>query len=179
MATALIIISVLLWGASLWACLRRRLLAPGLSYLALLAVSLADTPEGYPLLPVNSVILTGWLCMTIVVMVATTLQPRDERRSAAGAGYMTLGALAGMAVGLLGFTLAEGTGMRYSIMVVATAAGVLFGYLMYGNTPAGRAEAPGRARFAGTLLAKGFPIAIAVMQLGVALVLAMAIYLRP
>lgn len=178
MSIALIVISVILWGASLWACLQRRLLAPGLSYLALLALSFARSADGYPLLPVNNVILTGWLCMTVVVMVATTLQPEAERRSPAGAGYMTLGALAGMAVGLLGFTVAEGIGMRYSIMVIATAAGVLFGYLMYGNTPAGRAAAPGRRRFAGPLLAKGFPIAIAVMQLGVALVLVMAIYTK-
>lgn len=181
MEIVLIIISVLLWGAAFWCLWKRRLLAPAFSYLALLALSFARTPEGYSLLPVNNTILTGWLCMTLIVMVATLLQPESERRDSAGVGYMAVGSLVGMAVGLLGFSVAETPGMRYSIMVVATAAGTFFGYLLYGNTPQGRAARIEGARerrgvFA-SLLSKGFPIALTVMQLGVALVLLIALYI--
>lgn len=182
MEIVLIIISALLWGAAFWSLWKRRLLAPAFSYLALLLLSFARTPEGYSLLPVNNMILTGWLCMTLIVMVATLLQPDSERRDTAGVGYMTVGAVVGMAVGLLGFSVAETPGMRYSIMIVATAAGTFFGYLLFGNTPQGRSGRlegvrERRGLFA-SLLSKGFPIALTVMQLGVALVLLIALYAR-
>lgn len=176
MAILLIIISVLLWGAAFWSLFRHRLLSPGLSYLALLALSFAKTSTGLALLPVNNTILTGWLCMTLIVMVTTLLQPERERRDAAAVGYMTLGAVVGMAVGLLGFSVAETAGMRYSIMVVATAAGTFFGSILYGNTPQGRAATLSPRSRLNDLLAKGFPIALTVMQLGVALVLLIALY---
>lgn len=179
MSIFLIILAVISWGAAFWSLWRYRLLAPGLSYIALLLISFAKSAEGYPLLPVNNTILTGWLCMTVIVMVSTLLQPENERRSTSGIGYMTIGALVGMVVGLLGFTVSESVGMRYSIMVVAAMAGTFFGYLMFGNTPEGRAEAPGRRNFVGPLLAKGFPIALTVMQLGVALVILVALYAKP
>lgn len=172
MSIFLIISACLLWGASFLMLFRRILLAPGLSYLALLVLSFA-TKDGLPLLPVNNVILISWLSITIVVMLTILLQTQQMRSSTAGMGYMTIGAVAGMIVGLLGFTIAEDITMRYSIMVVGTAAGTILGYLMYRNTPSGRSA---QENFLPYLAAKGFPVAITVMQAGVALVLALALY---
>lgn len=175
MAVFLIILSILLWGAAIAALFYRILLAPGLSYLALVMLSLAQK-DGFPVLPVNNVILISWLCITVVVMLTTLMQPNVVNKARRGMGYMTVGALAGMVVGLLGLSISESVSMRYSIMVVATAIGTFFGYLMYTNTPTGRMDRPGHKSFFGYLLAKGFPTAITIMQAGTALVIALALY---
>ena len=172
MSIFLIILSCLLWGASFVALFKRLLLAPGLSYLALVVLSMAQK-DGNPLLPVNNVILISWLAITVIVMLLTLMQPPEVRSSTRGMGYLAIGAFAGLAVGLLGFSVAESVSMRYSIMVVATAAGTFLGYLMYHNTPSGRNNSVG---FLSYLLAKGFPTAITIMQAGVPLVLLLAIY---
>lgn len=172
MATALIITGILLWGAAFVALFRRLVLAPALSFLALLAVSFARE-DTLPLLPINNVILISWLSITIVVMAATIMQNEETRRSSFGMAYIVTGAVAGMAVGLLGCTVTPDITMRYSIMVVATIAGTFFGYLLFGNTPEGKSRRQG---FFPYLMAKGFPAAITVMQLGVPLVLAIALY---
>ncbi|MDE6142491.1 MAG: hypothetical protein K2F94_00270, partial [Muribaculaceae bacterium] len=114
-------------------------------------------------------------CMTIVVATATMLQPVPLRRASRGMGYIMTGAIAGMAIGLLGFSFASHVSMLYAIMVVATAAGTFFGFLIYTNTPQGRPVGIGSGNFFKYLLAKGFPTAITVMQLGVVLVLLIAI----
>lgn len=155
---------------------RNQLLAPALSYCGLLAISFASG-NGVPLLPVNNTILIGWLCMTLVVMVATILQPVAVRMQRRGTIYMTVGAFAGMAVGLLGSTLSPSISILYGLMIVGVAAGVLFAYLLFTNTPAGEAVSLRSGNFFRYLLAKGFPIAIAVMIIGVVAVLAVALYI--
>lgn len=175
MALFLIIISALMWiasGAALW---RRPLLSPAFSYIALLVLSLASQ-GGYPVLPLNSTILVGWLCMSLVVMVATMLQPSSLTAYGPGTAYMLVGALAGMAVGLAVTTTGIGVATAYGIMVIGTAGGTFFGYLLFTNTPAGRRSGIGSGRFWSCLTAKGFPAAITVMQLGVALVLTVMQY---
>lgn len=172
MATALIILSIIIWGASLVMLFRKIMLAPVLSFIALFVLSLAQE-DTLPILPVNNVILISWLSITVVATVATMLQPEQVRETKFGMGYMTLGALAGMAAGLLGFTITDDMPMRYSIMAVATIAGTFFGYLLFNNTPRGRER---QFSFFNYLMVKGFPVAITMMQIGVALVIAIAIY---
>lgn len=174
MAIFLLISSIVLWLASLAALFYRQLLAPALSYLGLLVLSFAH--EGtVPLLPISNVLLWGWLAMTIVVMMIVLLQPSAVRASIRGEGYMAGGAITGLAIGLLGFTMSSDINMLYGIMVIAVAAGTFLGYLMYTRTPAGNALRAGSGNFFNYLLAKGFPTAITVMQLGVACVLAIAL----
>ena len=170
----LIILSCLLWLSSLGALRGRQIAAPALSFAALAVLGLARK-GGYPLLPINVTILTGWLVMTLVVMFACYLQPPVVRAQTKGWGYMAGGALVGMALGLLGHTVSSGVSMMYGIMVVATAAGTVIGFLLYTNTPDGRPVAPRSGHFFKYLLAKGFPTAITVMQMGVALVLLIAV----
>ena len=86
------------------------------------------------------------------------------------------GALAGMAVGLLACSFTTSIGILYTSMISGTVAGIFFGFLLYSRTPDGRPVGIGSGHFFQYLLAKGFPTAITVMQIGVAIVLAVAVY---
>ncbi|MDE7160926.1 MAG: hypothetical protein K2O24_08825 [Muribaculaceae bacterium] len=174
MAVFLIILGILVWIASIVCLWRRTILSPGLSFVALLLVSFARR-DGYQLLPINGTILIGWLCMAVVVTLLTMMQPRELTASARGTSYMAVGSLTGIAVGLLASTFTASLSMIYSSMIVGVAAGVFFGYILYTNTPDGRGLRIGEGRFMPVLLAKGFPVAITVMQIGVALVLLLAV----
>lgn len=175
MTVILIIFSCMLWVLSGWLLFGRQTLAPGASFVALTLLSLAKSGDGYPLLPINNTILIGWLCMTVVVTLATMLQPLPVRQQSKGMGYILSGAVVGMVVGLLGFTFSSNLPMLYGIMIVATVAGVFFGFLLYSRTPDGAAVSPSSGNFFRYLLAKGFPTAITVMQAGVALVILLAV----
>lgn len=174
MSLFLIIISCLLWIGALFALRGRQILAPALSYAALLVLSFASK-NGYPVLPINATILTAWFCMTLVVMFIILLQPEPVRRQTRGTTYMTVGAITGLAVGLLGFTITSSLSLLYAIMILGVIAGIYCGFLLYTKTPEGTPVAPGSGNFFRYLLAKGFPTAITVMQIGVALVLTIAI----
>lgn len=153
----------------------RPLYAPGFSYLALLGLSFCET-DGVPWLPINNTMLISWLCITVVVMMATILQPAAIRMLNRGMAYIIGGAIVGLAVGLLGFSVSESLSMRYGVMMVATAAGIFFGYLLYSNTPSGKEMRVGGGNFFPYLMAKGFPTAVTVMQMGLVLVLLIALY---
>lgn len=174
MTVFLIISAVVLWVASIWCLFGRQILSPLLSYLAMLVLSFARE-NGYPLIPINNTILIGWLCMTLVVMVITMLQPEAIRRQTRGMAYIVGGAIVGMALGLLGFTTAYDLSLRYGLMIVATAVGTALGFLLYTNTPDGRPVRPGSGNFFRVLLAKGFPAAITVMMPGVVFVIIIAL----
>jgi hypothetical protein len=177
MSIVAIIFSILFFIGAILLLAPRILLAPACAYIGMLCLSFATASDGYPLLPINSTILIGWLCMTLVVMVATILQPVPLRFARKGMGYMTVGAIAGMAVGLMGFTFVHSLSTLYGIMIVATAIGVFFGFLLYSKTPDGQPVGIGSGHFFKYLLAKGFPTAITIMQIGVVLVLITALYL--
>lgn len=165
----------MLWVVAFLFLRGRQLPAPVLSWLALLCLSLARK-NGIPLLPVNGTILTGWLCMTLVVTFIILLQPEPVRRQTRGTTYILVGALTGLAAGLLGFSMTAGIRILYAVMAGAVILGIYFGFLLYTRTPEGRPVEPGSGNFFRYLLAKGFPVAITVMQAGVALVLTLAVY---
>lgn len=146
MTLFLIILSCVLFAGALWALATRIVLAPALSYVGLVLLSMT-TRNGYPLLPINGTILTGWFCMTLVVTFTIFLEPQAVMRQTRGMGYMIVGGLAGLAVGLLGFSVTSSTTLLYSIMVLAVVAGIFFGFLLYTRTPDGRPVAPGSGNF--------------------------------
>lgn len=174
MTTFLIIISCVLFAASLPTLAWRITLAPCLAYVGLVVLSLASR-NGYPLLPINGAILTGWFCMTLVVTLATSMATATMRAQTRGMGYIITGAIVGLAVGLLGFTFSHSVAILYSIMIIAVIAGIFFGFLLYTQTPSGHPVAIGSGNFFRYLLVKGFPTAITVMQIGVVLVLVIAL----
>lgn len=176
MTLFLIIASCICWVLSLVFLFSRQLLSPALSFCGLMLMSFAQTPLGYPLLPINSTILWGWFAMTFVVMMAIVLQAPALRAQSRGVWYMLGGGLTGLALGLLGFSLSSNISLLYGIMIVAVAAGIFLGFLLYVNTPRGAELAPGTGRFFKYLLAKGFPTAITLMQPGVVLVLLLALH---
>lgn len=175
MTVFLIILACLLAVAAIAVLPTRQLIAPPLAYASLLCLSLKGS-GGYAILPLNSTILISWLCMTVVVMLLTTLQPEPLQRQTKGMWYLIAGGLVGMTVGLLGFTFALALPMLYSIMIVATVAGIFFGFMVYTKTPDGQPLSMRSGNFFKYLLAKGFPVAITIMQLGIALVLAIALH---
>lgn len=167
MTIFLIIVSILLWAASLWCLFGRQTIAPALSFLALLVLSFTNGIGIF----INNVMLIGWLAMTIVVMFTAYMQPEVIRRQTKGMAFMIGGGIVGLALGLLGFSISSSVTLRYSLMIIAVAVGIFLGFLLYTNTPDGRPVRPGSGNFFRYLLAKGFPTAITIMQLGVALVL--------
>lgn len=174
MTVFLIILSALLWIASVWCLYGRQTLAPALSYLALLSLSFISE-NGYSLLQINTTILMGWLCMTLAVIFTTVLQPEPVRRQTRGMTFIIGGGVTGLALGLLGFSISSSISLRYACMILAIVAGIVFGFLLYTNTPSGRPVRPGSGNFFRYLLAKGFPTAITLMMVGVVLVLLIAL----
>lgn len=167
----LLILSIIFWAASIWCLFGRQTIAPALSFIALIILSF--TSWFSPL--INNTMIIGWLAMTVVVMFAAYMQPEPVRRQIKGMPFMIVGGIVGLALGLLGFTISSSINLRYSLMIIAVAAGIFLGFLLYSNTPDGRPVRPGSGNFFRYLLAKGFPTAITLMQLGVALILLMVI----
>lgn len=166
----LVISASLLWVLSLICLYGRQTIAPVLSYVALVALSFMSE-NGLPLLQINGTMLIGWLCMTLIVTFSSILQPEPVRRQTRGMAYIIGGALTGLAAGLLGFTFCSTPAMLNACMVLGVVAGIFLGFLLYSRTPDGSPLGVGSRRFFSYLLAKGFPAAITVMMLGVALVL--------
>ena len=166
-----IVFSSILYLLSLIFIRIRLIAAPCSAFLGLLIISMAKSPEGYPLLPISSGMILGWLFMAILVTVLTLCQPKPIRQTTRGMYYFLCGALTGMALGLLGFTITTSPGVCYVIMILTTALGTFLGALMYGTTPEGKQVGVNSGHFYTYLLAKGFPTAITVMQLGTVLVI--------
>lgn len=173
MSIFLLVISILLWVGAVVSLPSRPLYAPALSYLGLLAISFCDS-DGISWFPINNNMIISWLCITIVVMLATLLQPAGVRAQTRGMAYMIGGGLVGLVIGLLGFTVSASISMLYGIMIVATAVGIFFGFLLYSNTPDGKAMSVGGGYFFRYLTAKGFPTAVTLMQIGLVFVLLIA-----
>lgn len=170
----LIVLACLLWAASVWCLYGRPTVAPALSYLAMLAISFMSE-NGYAVFPLNNTILTGWLCMTLVVMFATMLQPEQVRLQTRGMTYLIGGGVAGLAVGLLGFSYCNSLSLRYACMVIGIVVGIILGFLLYAGTPDGRPLKGNISGFSRYLLAKGFPAAITLSMAGIVLVLLIAL----
>lgn len=179
MMALIIVASCLIWVAAIVALWWRPVVSPVLSFLALLCLSLAKTGAQtvggpFPLVPVNSNVMMSWLCMTVVVTGATVMQPAARLAGKQGMAYLLAGAVAGLAVGLLAVSFSSELSVLYGCMVIAVAAGTFFGWILFANTPAGKNDRVESSRFFQNLLAKGFPVAITVMQIGVPLVILVA-----
>lgn len=174
----LIIASCLLWIAAFAALPKRILLGPALSFCALLTLSFAKNSDGYSILNLSQASIISWLALTLVMMFIIILQNPAIRQQSRGLGYLILGGLAGMAVGLLAFSFASGLQILYACTLIGTAIGIFLGMLIFSYTPDGRAIAPGSGNFFRYLLAKGFPTLITIGQLALATVILIVGYAR-
>lgn len=162
----LIISACLLWLASFIVLPKRILLGPPLSFCALLVLSFAKK-DGYPLFPLTGGMQLSWLVITLLVMMIIMLQNPAVRQQSRGVNYMTVGALAGLAVGLLGCTFTTNLNLLYALAILGIAVGVFFGFLLFTNTPDGRDVNLASGRFFKYLLAKGFPVLVTAAQLSI------------
>lgn len=174
----LITISCLLWAGAFVALPRRIILSPALSYCAMLLLTFTKA-DGMPLFPLTNGLLVSWLCITLVTMLIIILQDPEIRIQSRGVLYMAIGGVAGMLVGLACISLISTLNLAYALMIIGAAAGVFLGFLLFSNTPRGRAVAPGSGNFFRYLLAKGFPTLITVAQLGIVLVVIVARNVMP
>lgn len=165
MSVVLLILSIVFFTAAVAFIFIREMLAPLASFLGLLFMWLSKA------LPINNNMIIMWLCMTVLVICLPMLQDSAMRSRRDGLGYMTAGGFTGMAIGLLGISFASTANMLYGIMIVATLAGIFFGFMLYGNTPTGKQRNPAFSRSFNYLLAKGFPLAVTIIQIGIVFVL--------
>lgn len=175
MSIAFSILSIVCYLAAIAILFRNRFIAPIAAYFGLTAANFIEV-DGISWLHLNSNILVFWLLVTVVVMTATVLQPKKVSSDNSGMGYMILGGLTGMVAGLLAYTFSSDLTVLYAIMIAATALGVIFGFILFVNTPAGRDYGFASGQFGRYLCAKGFPTALTIMMLGVPLILIIAIY---
>ena len=169
MSVLLFIISIIFYLGAILLLFKLQYLAPIISFLGLFFMSMSD------FLPINATMLLGWLCITLLVSTATYMQPIAIQQQSRGMGYMTIGAIVGMAVGLVAFTSTSMPSMLNGFMILGVIAGTFVGYLMFTNTPEGKQVGIKSGYFYKYLLAKGFPAAITIMQIGISLVIIVAI----
>lgn len=165
MTTILIILAVALYATSALLLFKKEVLGPLAAFLALGSVYLSGT------LPLNINMIITWLCITLVVTGASAMQAPALMAQKRGMGYMSLGALTGLAVGLLAYTMTTRLSAIYAIMSLAIVIGIFFGYVLFTRTPQGEQLSVSRSRFFPYLLAKGFPVAVATMMLGITLII--------
>lgn len=170
MSVFLLIASIIVWAAALWFLPTRPIFSPALSYLGLVGISFCN----FASIMIPNSMLMSWLCITVVVMMATIMQPVAINRQARGMAYIIGGGVVGLAIGLLGFSVASTLTAYYAIMIVATVVGIFFGFLLYSRTPDGAAIGVMSGNFFRYLLAKGFPTAVTLMQIGLVFVLLIA-----
>lgn len=170
MCILMIILAILCWIVSAVCLFRKQLLAPLFSFLGLGAISLART-GGLQIVPVNTTMLLAWLVITAITCITSILQPLPLRQQSRGTGFMLLGAVTGMALGLCGTYATQNPSVYNGIMVIATVAGTFLGYLLFTLTPRGSAVNFASGNFFRYLLSKGFPVAVSVMMGGLVLVL--------
>lgn len=176
MAIFLIILGILCWLGAIASLPKRILIAPALSYCGLILISFAKS-GGYPIVPVSTPMTLSWLAITLVVMLIIILQDPAVRQQSRGVNYLTLGGIAGMAVGLLASSLSSSLSLLYALMIIAAAAGTVLGMILFSNTPEGKGVSPASGNFFRYLLAKGFPVLITVAQIGIVAVISIAAHL--
>lgn len=96
-----------------------------------------------------------WLAAAIVFML-----PDDVRASGAGTSFLVTGALAGMAVGVALDAM--------TALIVGSAAGALFGALVFGNTRRGKSLGFPSRRYFNYVLAKALPLVVVMSAVGIA-----------
>ena len=113
-----------------------------------------------------------WVLMGVALAIVAALFARREKTGKKSVKETYMGE--GMALGMLGYSVTSSVALRDSCMALSIAAGIIFGFLLYTYTPQGRQVKPGSGFFVKYLLAKGFPTLVTLMQMGIALVIAIA-----
>lgn len=176
MSVVLLILALLLFAGAIVLLFVREVLAPAASFLGLTAVYFSG------LLPLSPNMVITWLALTVIVMGVSYMQPAALMAQRRGVGYMLGGALAGMAVGVMAVSQSVSHEVSHAVLTVpltvwyaSLVAGALIGiflsFLLYTRSPGGRDVGMSSGRFFTYVAAKGFPLAIAMIQPGLVLML--------
>ncbi len=149
---SMLIISVLLTGASAVLAYRARWEAVLLSFAALVFGKLCG-------LPLDSSFLIFWGVASLIVIAIYFLLPLQVRSSRVGLPFFCTGALVGAFVGLLLNSVAA--------VIVGSAAGVLLGAVAFSRMEAGRVLGFPSKKFFNYLCAKGLPLVVIFSMLGI------------
>lgn len=104
-----------------------------------------------------------WGMATAIALAIRFLLPRPVALARQGVGFISGGALTGMALGMAFGSM--------PVIITAAVCGAFFGSLAYANTPAGRSfVAFPSGRFFNYLGAKGLPAVVTVAMIGAVLV---------
>lgn len=101
-----------------------------------------------------------WLAASAVAAAIAFMLPDDVRASGAGTSFLVTGALAGMAVGVALDAM--------TALIVGSAAGALFGALVFGNTRRGKSLGFPSRRYFNYVLAKALPLVVVMSAVGIA-----------
>lgn len=167
MAVILMILSIICFVGSLVLLFYKEAVAPAVALLGLVAMYFSHK---LPLAP-NMVIT--WVAITVIILGVTSMQSRALMAQTRGMGYMLTGAIAGMAVGLIAVPAAESLTFLYACMILGIVAGIFFAFMLFSRTPQGRDVNLASGNFFTYLAAKGFPLALTVIQAGVCILLAL------
>lgn len=155
--TLLAVVAILAAGAALVLSYRWIIAALSAAECALILVFAAGNANRA--ISVGSLIF--WFAAAFIAAVIVRLLPEQVSKSRVGVPYMATGAIAGMMVGVALDTVAA--------LVIGTAAGVLFGALIFGNTLAGSTLEFPSMRYFNYVLAKGLPLVVAMSIVGLTL----------
>lgn len=173
MMVFLIILACLLWLGAFLTLPKRIILGPALSFCALLVLSFAKK-NGYPLFPLSGGMQLSWLVITLLVMMIIMMQNPAVRQQSRGVAYMSIGAIAGLGIGLLSSSLTSNLNLLYALAILGIAVGIFLGFLLFTNTPEGRDVNFQSGRFFKYLLAKGFPVLVTAAQVSIPAVILIA-----
>jgi len=151
--TVSLLVAVLAAGAAIALSYRRIIAALSAAGIALILV--------FANMAVSIGTLIFWIAAAAIAAVIVRLLPEPVGKSNAGVPFMATGAIAGMMVGLTLHTAAA--------PVIGSAAGVLFGALIFGNTQSGREMEFPSTRYFNYVLAKGLPLVVAISVVGISL----------
>ncbi len=121
--------------------------------------------SGYVDLPADTMIF--WGCATLLVLGLWVMLPRYLSRGTRGRGYIGLGTLCGMVVGML---------ISSPGIIIGAVVGAILGAMAYVNTPRGRDLPLFSRQWTQLLCGVGLPAVVALSMVGLALFDILAIY---
>lgn len=165
MNVILLILGIICFCAAGWLLFKREILAPAASLAGLACVYFTHV------VPLASNMVLTWLALTVIVMGVSAMQNPALMQQTRGMGYMTAGAVVGMFVGLVAVSATTSLTAQYAAMIVGILSGIFFGFFLFTRTPDGKDVSLSSGHFFSYLAAKGFPLALTVIQPGVVIML--------
>lgn len=152
-----IILAILLMGCALWMCIKPYIPSCLPAYAAFWILKASGAVSA------PSALMLSWGIVVIVLLIIDYIQPQAVAKATNGTLFFTVGALAGVAVGM--------NFMSQTGILVGAGAGLIFGAFAFSRSASGKALGFPSVRFFQYLCAKGFPIIVTISIIGIAALL--------